>query len=158
MPNLISIHTSSTGEELASKTIEIDAPPFKVWNAVTSPELMKKWMADSETELNIRTDWTVGSPIIIYGKLHRIKFENKGRVLLFEPGKILRYSHLSSLSRLPDQVKNYSIIEFRLEPIENQTSLTLTLSNFPTEAILKHLVFYWNVTLEILKKMIEEQK
>jgi len=157
MPNLINIHASTTGEQLASKTIVIDAPPFKVWDAVTNPELMKKWMADSETELNISTDWIVGRPIIMYGKLHRMKFENKGRVLQFEPGKILQYSHLSSLSRLPDQVKNYSIIEFRLAPIENRTSFTLTLSNFPTEAILKHLVFYWNVTLEILKKMIEEQ-
>lgn len=158
MPNLISMHTSSTGEEVASKTIEINAPSFKVWEALTDPELMKQWMADSETEINIRTDWTVRSPILMYGKLHRIKFENTGRVLQFDPGKVLEYNHLSSLSRLPDEVKNYSIIEFRLEPIENQTSLTLTLSNFPTEAILKHLVFYWNVTLEILKKMIEEQE
>src|SRR5690349_16559944 len=115
MPNLISMHTSPTGEQIASKTVEIDAPAFKVWDELTQPELMKKWMADSETELNISTDWTVGSPIIMYGKLHRIKFENKGRVLQFKPGKILQYSHLSSLSRLPDQVKNYSIIEFRLE-------------------------------------------
>jgi uncharacterized protein YndB with AHSA1/START domain len=158
MPNLINIHTSSTGEQVASKVIEIDAPTFKVWEALTKPELMKNWMVDSETEINILTDWTVGSPIIMRGKMHRIKFENKGKVLQFEPEKILRYSHLSSLSRLPDETNSYSIIEFRLTPIDDGTNLALTLSNFPTEAILKHLAFYWNVTLEILKRKIEEHE
>jgi uncharacterized protein YndB with AHSA1/START domain len=140
---------------MANKTIRIDAPTSKVWEALTNPEAMKKWM--SETEINIITDWKVGNPIVMNGNLHRINFENKGKVLQFEREKILKYSHLSSLSRLPDEPRNYSIIEFSLTPIENGTDLTVTLSNFPTEAIDKHLVFYWNVTLEILKRMIEGQ-
>jgi len=155
--NVMTIHTSPQGEQIANKTIEIDAPTSKVWDALTNPELMKKWMADTETEINIATDWTVGNPMIISGKLHRIKFKNIGTVLQFEREKILTYSHLSSLSRLPDEPKSYSVMEFRLVPVENRTNLELTLSNFPTESILKHLVFYWNVTLELLKKMIEEQ-
>jgi uncharacterized protein YndB with AHSA1/START domain len=139
--------------KIVSKTILINAPTLKVWETLTNPELMKKWM--SETEINIITDWKIGNPIIMRGSLHRINFENKGIVLQFEPEKILQYSHLSSLSRLPDKPENYSIIEFRLAPIKNQTMLTLTVSNFPTETIYKHLAFYWNVTLEILKRMIE---
>jgi hypothetical protein len=69
-----------------------------------------------------------------------------------------RYSHLSSISRLPDEQENYSIVAFRLQPKEDETLLTLTLSNFPTESIYQHLAFYWNVTLETLKKMIEERR
>ena len=109
----------------------------------------------SETEINVITEWKVGNPIIIRGSLHRIKFENRGTVLQLEPEKILQYSHLSSLSRLPDKPENYSIIEFRLVPVKNQTTLTLTVNNFPTETIYKHLAFYWSVTLEILKWMSE---
>jgi len=127
-----------------------------VWEALTNPELMKKWM--SETEINIITDWNVGSPMIIRGDLHGIKFENKGTVLQFEPEKILQYNYLSSISRLPDQPGNYSNIEFRLAPIEDQTALTVLVSNFPTEIIYKHLAFYWNVTLEIFKRLIENQE
>src|ERR1041384_3371458 len=123
MPNLINVHTSSTGEQVASKTVEIDAPASRVWDALTDPALMKQWMADSDTEISILTDWTVGNPIVMYGKLHRMKFENKGRVLQFERERILRYSHLSSLSRLPDEPSSYSIIEFRLTPIDHGTSL-----------------------------------
>jgi uncharacterized protein YndB with AHSA1/START domain len=154
MPALMNIHLSPTGDKIAEKTVQIDAPALRVWEAMTNPHLMQKWMA--ETDIDIFTDWKVGNPIIIQGKLHRIKFQNKGTVLQFEPGRILRYSHLSSLSRLADEPQNYSIFEFLLVPMSEQTNLTLTLHNFPTESILKHLVFYWNVTLEILKKAVEE--
>ena len=153
MTNQMSTSTSPQGEQILSKTIKIDAPTSKVWDALTNPEIMKKWM--SETEIDIVTDWKVGNSIIIRGDLHRIKFENKGMILQLEREKVLKYSHLSSLSRLPDETRNYSIMEFLLAPMGNQTELTLTLSNFPTDSIYKHLAFYWNVTLEILKKMIE---
>ncbi len=147
--------TSPAGAQIADKTIQIDAPISKVWDALTTPAIMKKWM--SETDLNISTDWQVGNPFIIRGELHRVHFENKGTVLQFEHKKVLQYSHLSSLSRLPDEAGNYSLIEFRLTPVDDRTNLTLTLSHFPTEAIYKHLIFYWNVTLEILKKTVEQQ-
>ena len=153
--NVMTIQTSTTGDQIASKSVEIIAPAPKVWAALTNPELMKKWMADPETEINIATDWIVGNPMIIHGTLHRIKFRNMGTVLQFEPERALTYTHLSSLSRLPDEPSSYSVMEFQLASIEDRTNLKLTLSNFPTESIFKHLVFYWNVTLELLKKMIE---
>jgi len=136
-----------------SNIIIINATQTKVWEALTNPQQMTKWMADSEIE--ILTSWQVGSPIIIRGDLHGIPFENTGLVLQFEPEKLLRYSHLSSLSNLPDKIESYSIIEFGLLPKGNQTVLTLTLSNFPTEEIYRHLVFYWSVTLEMLRGFIE---
>jgi uncharacterized protein YndB with AHSA1/START domain len=154
MTEQMNIYTSPTGDNMMSKTVTINAPTSKIWEALTNPDLMKKWM--SELEIEILTDWKVGNLVVIRGKLHGIKFENKGRVLQFEPEKILQYSHLSSLSRLPDKPENYSVFDFRLTPKEDLTLLTLTVSNFPTESIYKHLAFYWNVTLEIFKRMIEE--
>jgi uncharacterized protein YndB with AHSA1/START domain len=136
------------------KTIIIEATPSAVWDRLTNPDLMKQWMAEPEIGIEIITDWKVGSPIIIKG-FHHIKFENKGTVLQFEPGKVLQYNYLSSLSRLPDSPENYSIVEFRLAPLEHHTSLTLTISNFPTEIIFKHVDFYWKTTIVLLKKFIE---
>ena len=156
MAELIKKYTSPTGDTILSKTVTINAPASKIWEGLTNPVVMKKWM--SETEIDILTDWNVGNPIVIRGRLHGIKFENKGLVLLFEPEKILQYSHLSSLSRLPDTPENHSVFDFRLTPDGDQTALTLTLSNFPTESIDKHLAFYWNVTLEIFKRMMEEDE
>src|SRR5919108_4165619 len=104
------IYPSAASDKIFNKTVYINAPISKVWDTLTIPELMKKWM--SETGIDIITNWSVGSPILMRGRLHRIKFENTGTVLQFEPGKILRYSHLSSLSRLPEKPENYSVFEF----------------------------------------------
>ncbi len=134
-----------TNGKVVSKSINISAPPTRVWETLTIPELMKEWM--SPTEIDVITDWRVGNPIVIRGHLHGVSFENKGTVLQFEPERVLQYSHLSSVSRLPDEPANYSVVEFRLAAItDSQTALTLTLSNFPTEVIYKHLAYYWNVT------------
>ena len=113
------------------KTIIIKASPSAVWDTLTNPSMMNQWMGEPEMGTEIITDWKVGNPIVIKG-IHHIKFENKGTVLQFESNKVLRYNYLSSLSRLPDKHENYSIIEFRLEPVENKTLLSLTLANFPT--------------------------
>ena len=141
-------------DPIIHKTITIHAQPAKVWEAITQPALLRQWM--SETPIEIITTWEVGEPISIQGDWCHSRFENEGVVLQFEPERILEYSHLSSLSRLPDQVENYSVIRFALTPLEDGTELTITLSNFPTEVIYKHLAFYWNVTLVLLKKFIEQ--
>ncbi|MES2133227.1 MAG: SRPBCC domain-containing protein [Bacteroidota bacterium] len=148
------IDTKISSELLFSKTVVIHALSSEVWQALTNPELMKQWMA--EEEITIITHWKVGAPILIKGEGHWVYFENKGIVLQYEPEKVLQYSHLSSLSKLPDTAENYSLIKFNLVPTENQTTLTLSLGNFPTESIYKHLAFYWNITLNLLKEFIEK--
>ena len=59
---------------------------------------------------------------------------------------------------MSDTLENYSILEFRLTPINKATRLTFTERNFATETIYKHSEFYWNTTLEILEKLPEKQK
>lgn len=134
----------------------IQAPSSAVWDALTVPGLMKQWMGDPEMRIEITTNWKVGTPIVIKG-FHHIQFENKGTVLQFEPGKVLQYNYLSSLSRLEDKPENYSVITFQLTPQHNQTSLTVTMTNSPTETIFKHVEFYWRGTLEKIRQFIEQQ-
>jgi len=137
-------------------SVVVEAEPSAVWEALTNIDQMKRWMAEPEMELDIITDWKVGGPIVTKA-FHHVRFENRGTVLAFEPYRELRYSHLSSVSRLPDTLENHSIFDFRLVEVDNRTNVTLKLSNFPTEAILKHLDFYWRVTLGILKEFVEER-
>lgn len=136
------------------QSIIVNAAPAKVWDTLTNPDVMKRWMA--ETEIEIITDWKVGNPITVQGPWYKTGFVNKGVVLQFEPERMLSYSHLSSLSRLPDAIENYTVLAFRLDPQEGQTTLTVTLSNFPTESIYKHFAFYWRVMIVLLKKFIEQ--
>jgi uncharacterized protein YndB with AHSA1/START domain len=135
------------------KTIIIDAPPSLVWELLTAPELMKQWM--SETDISIVTDWKVGQSIVISGDWYKTGFENKGIVMGFEPERFLAYTHLSSLSRLPDIAENYSVFEFQLRPEEGKTALSVRLHDFPTETIYRHLAFYWNVAVELVRKLAE---
>lgn len=116
---------------------------------------MKQWMLDTDMEMEISSNWTVGSPIRMQGTMHGIAFENVGQILQFEPEQVLQYSHLSSLSQLPDTAESYANLTFNLAPIANQTRLNLTITNFPTEAIFRHLDFYWRTALEVLKAVIE---
>lgn len=58
---------------------------------------------------------------------------------------------------LTDEPASYSTFAFDLEPAPTGTSLTVRVSGFPTEAIEKHLVFYWRGTAQILKRYVEER-
>jgi uncharacterized protein YndB with AHSA1/START domain len=135
-------------------SILINAPSAIVWQTLTDLELMRQWMGEPEMALDVQTDWTVGGPILIKG-FHHATFENKGVVSRFEPTKVLRYSQLSSLSRLPDRPESYSVVELRLASANDATLLTVNVSGFPTESIFRHLDFYWRGTLVILKQCAE---
>lgn len=137
-----------------SITITIDATPSKVWETLTNTALMPEWMGEPEMKLEVQTNWKINSPILIRG-VHHIKFENKGIVLKYSKEQRLSYTHLSSMSRLPDKIENYSILEFVLTPAGTQTTLTLEVSNFPTETIQKHLEFYWRGTIYKMGKYAE---
>lgn len=138
-----------------NKTITINAPASTVWNTLTNPDLMKLWLWESET--TILADWSVGNPIVIQGDFHGIAFETKGTVLQVVPEHILSYTYWSSLSQLPDEPENYSVIAFNLAADENQTIVTFTETHHATLAIYKHSEFYWNTTLELMKQLIEHQ-
>ena len=144
----------ATMEEILEKKILINAPADKVWASLTDTRSMQTWMGAPEMGLEITTNWKVGAPILIRG-FHHAKFENRGIVLEYLPQSIVSYNFLSSISRLPDEEKNYSVLRFVLTPEEGLTNLSLTISSFPTETIYHHLNFYWNGTLAMLKKYIE---
>jgi uncharacterized protein YndB with AHSA1/START domain len=141
-------------ETVIHKKILIDAPVAEVWKFLTDPGLMVKWMGEADFDLKIETTWEVGTPFTIQG-FHHLKFENKGVVLAYEPDHIVSYDFLSSLSRLPDTKENRTVLRFNLTPLEQHTSLELTISNFPTPTIYQHLNFYWNATVVLLKKAVE---
>ena len=143
--------------EKFSAAVTINSEPAAVWSSLTDPGRMAKWMGDPDMEIVVQTNWIIETPILIRG-FHHVKFENKGTVLKYEKERRLSYSHLSSVSRLPDKQENYSIFEFILTPTENQTLLTLNIENFPTETIRKHLEFYWRTTIMTIKENVENRE
>jgi uncharacterized protein YndB with AHSA1/START domain len=139
-----------------STTTAINSKPGRIWTTLTNAQLMTKWIGDPEMKIEVETEWKVNSPIFIRG-FHHVEFENKGTILRYDKEKKLSYTHLSSISRLPDKAENYTILEFTLTPDGNSTLLTLDIVNFPTESIRKHLEFYWRTTILTIKDVIERQ-
>ena len=136
------------------KRILIDANPSTVWAYLTVPAFMKAWMGDEEMQIDIICDWKTGGSFVIKG-FHHEQFENRGTILQLDPESVFSYAYLSSLSGLEDETKNYTTISFCLTPKAGKTELRVEATNFPTFEIYKHLEFYWNGTLQIIKWRIE---
>jgi len=135
-------------ERIVESTI-IDAPVAIVWENLTQPELMRAWMGEPAMKLEVEADWRVGGKVSVRG-VHTGRFENRGTVLAFEPPMRLSYTHLSSVSRLPDHPASYTVFEFRLSAMGERTRLDFEASGFPTEVIFRHLAFYWGGTLDAI--------
>jgi uncharacterized protein YndB with AHSA1/START domain len=139
------------------KSVEINAESSKVWETLISPGLMKLWL--SESNIQVYSEWKEGSDFIMKGDLHGIAFENRGSIIQLEAPKIFGYNYLSNISGLPDAPGNRTHVRFSLsEQNNNQTLLQLSLKNFPTESIYRHIDFYWNATLLEIKKVAENLK
>jgi hypothetical protein len=76
----------------------------------------------------------------------------------FEPGRLIEYSHWSSLSRrvMADSPETHVSIRFALLPVDAATRLERALGNLFDPAVRGHLGFHWDVTLPVLKRFCEE--
>jgi len=137
----------------ASVEVEIGAPPSLVWRALTSPELIARYLFGTKTE----TEWKVGGAIRFSGEHQGKTYEDKGTVLAFEPEKSLKYSYLSSLSGKEDKPENYMIVSFSINPIsEKKTVLVLNQENIADESTREHSENNWRKVLATLKDLLED--
>ena len=135
------------------RSIDIAAPPARVFAILTDPASMKVWLSEGGT--TVRTDWTIGGDILLATEYNGRVHEDRGTVLAFEPPTLVRYSHFTRISRLPDTPENRSIIELRLAPGDGGTTLTVTHSQLVALAAVEHARFYWGVTLNVIRKLAE---
>jgi uncharacterized protein YndB with AHSA1/START domain len=133
-------------------SITLNAPIGKVWEALTTPALIKRWFLGVDTE----TDWSVGSPIVHRGEYQGRPYEDKGEILEIEPPRLLVHSHWSPGSGLPDAPQNYQRVSWELSEHHDATVLTLREANLPSQAAAETSVMTWRMVLENLKRLLEE--
>ena len=133
-------------------SIDIDAPKSKVWDALTNPEQIKKYLFGTQTS----SDWKVGSPITFRGEWEGKAYEDKGTILQIEPEKILKYSYWSSMSNTKDEPDNYQIMTYVLESAGVKTRLSILQESCPSEEARKHSESNWKYVLETMKAMLEK--
>ena len=84
-------------------TVTINAPKSKVWDALTNPAQIKKYMFGTDAS----SDWKVGSPITFRGVWEGKPYEDKGTILEMMKEKILKYNYWSNFSGDRDEPSNY---------------------------------------------------
>jgi uncharacterized protein YndB with AHSA1/START domain len=133
------------------KQIVINASPEKIWEALTDKEKIKHYFFGTEAI----SDWKVGSPLIFQGEFEGKTYQDKGEIVVSEPGKKLQYTYWSGFSGLEDIPENYSLVTYRLEGTDQGTSLSLSQAGFPSEQNREHGESGWTMVLDNLKKLVE---
>ena len=142
----------SSAKYVAKAQTIINADAAKVWNALTNPEMIKKYMFGA----TVFSDWKEGSKIIWKGEWDGKSYEDKGKILQLEDQKTLQYSHYSPLSGLHDNPENYHIVTIDIAKKDNETMITLTQDNNADEKTKDHSEKNWKMMLALLKKLLEE--
>src|SRR5690349_12882914 len=105
-----------------NSTIVIKANITSVWEALTKPELIKKYFFGT----TVVSDWKVGSPIKFTGEWEGKTYEDKGTILAYETARLLTYTYWSSMSGKEDTPENYQTVSYHLSGSADKTTLTIT--------------------------------
>ncbi|MET3288364.1 UNVERIFIED_CONTAM: uncharacterized protein YndB with AHSA1/START domain [Brevibacillus sp. OAP136] len=101
--------------------ITIQAPAENVWEALTNPELVKKWQYGS----GLITDWQVGSEIRFRVEWEGTLFEQWGTVLEVVPHQLITYTLFAPRPGLEDKPENYFIMSYSLTDKDQSTLLSI---------------------------------
>jgi uncharacterized protein YndB with AHSA1/START domain len=99
--------------------VKILAPAQKVWLALTSPDLVKRWQYGSD----LLTTWEVGTSIVFRNEWNGQVFEQRGTVLEFSPTSRLKYSLFFPRPDLQDIPENCFLMTYELIESDGTTSL-----------------------------------
>jgi len=138
-------------DHVAHAETEISASPQQVWDAMTDPEAISRFMFGSKVE----TDWEEGSPITWSGEYDGRPFQDKGEILEVVENQRLRMTHFSPLSGEDDVPENHHTLDYRLEDQGASTRLTLDQDGNDSAEQAEQFAGNWQMMLDQLKKYVE---
>jgi uncharacterized protein YndB with AHSA1/START domain len=135
------------------QSIRIKATPAKVWAALTSPALTKKFMFGGEAI----SDWKAGSTLT--WRLEGSSKTLKGKIVALEPEKRLSYTIIDPEADYPDIPENYTTVTYELTGEKGETIVSVSDGDFAAvaegEERYKRTVPGWAVALNRLKEVVE---
>lgn len=139
-------------DNVARVSIQINASPDKVWEALTTPELIKKYFFGT----NAVSDWKVGSKLEWKGVWEGKEYLDKGVILESDPPRRFMYTYLSSMSGKEDKPENYATVAYELEPVNGGTRLTIIQDGNASKESAEHSEQNWTMVFNGMKEMLEK--
>ncbi len=137
---------------IIKKVIEISAGKAKVWEALTNSAWTKKYMFGYDVE----SDWKTGSPILWQLNQGGQTYKRKGKVLLAERGKFLKFTDFNPNVDNENQESNHAIITYELTEYNGSTVLQVTDDCAGNDKKYGESSQFWNSVLPKLKEILEE--
>ncbi len=141
----------TTTNLIARTELTLNASADEVWNALTNPALVKKYMMGAE----VKSDWKVGSPLVYTGEYKGKRFEEKGVIKRIEPKKLLEATHFSTTSGKEDKPENYSLVTWELEEHGKTTVVSVSQDGIATEKGVEGSKANWTTVLKGVKATVE---
>ena len=136
---------------IAKASTNINAPRSDIWDALVTPESIKRYMFGTD----VTSKFYEGSPIVWRGEWQGKVYEDKGKVLKVDPGRVLQLSHYSPLSGLPDRPDSYHVVTIELIDKGGEVKVVLTQDKNLTEEARQHSEKNWQLVLNALKELVE---
>ncbi|MGO4533892.1 SRPBCC family protein [Leifsonia sp. 2MCAF36] len=135
----------------ARADIHVDASRDRLWEALTDPDTIARFLFGSRVE----TDWREGSPITYHGEWDGKPYEDKGVILEFVPGDRLVTSYYSPLSGKPDEPASYQTVSYLLADDGDGTLVAITQDGCADDAEAERMGENWGMVLQTLKTVVE---
>jgi len=137
---------------IAEISVSIDAGTARVWTALTTPALIKKYLMGT----SVSTDWKEGSPITYEGSYEGKTYKDKGTIKRIIPEKMLQTTYWSSMGGKEDKPENYNLVTYTLTQKDEKTVVTLSQDNIGSEKEKEHVTENWKSVLKKMKSVAEE--
>jgi uncharacterized protein YndB with AHSA1/START domain len=137
---------------VATAEIDIAGSAEQVWQALTDPAQITKYMFGTQVE----TDWQPGSPIAWKGEYEGKPYADKGEIVDVDPHRRLEVTHFSPLSGHDDVPENYHTLTYQLDARGPKTThVSLSQDNNADADEAEHSRKNWTIVLEGLKSVVE---
>jgi len=143
------------GDLIFRFSIEIKAPRSKVWDALINPEITQQYMFGCVPV----SDWNVGSPLLWRGLADEVDYVI-GRVVKFEPEKLLSTTTFNPHGDQADIPENYLTGEYHLSEENGTTTLHIVQGDFASVTNgrnrYEEAEESWDMALKKLRSILEE--
>jgi len=134
-----------------SRTIEINAPGKKAWDALTKSVWTKRYMYGYEVE----SDWNAGSSVLWKTNAGGKTYTRKGKVLSAKKSKLLKFTDYNPEAVSDEDESKHAVVTYEISENKSSTVLYLNDDCAGDEKKFNESSKFWDVVLPKLKEILE---